>query len=81
LAAGSARRRPRARKYAFHFFFRRMIPVGLFEPGSRWPYLSVNVRGVDALRAGADPGLDIICDGILGERAFIYPAEDERTAT
>jgi hypothetical protein len=71
----------RARKYAFHFFFRRMIPVGLFEPGSRWPYLSVNVRGVDALRAGADPGLDIICDGILGERAFVYPAEDERTAT
>jgi hypothetical protein len=68
----------RARKYAFHFFFRRMIPVGLFEPESRWPYLRVKVGGVDELKAGADPGLDVICDGILSERPFVYPAENER---
>jgi hypothetical protein len=71
----------RARKYAFHFFFRRMIPVGLFEPDSRWPFLSVNVASVDDLKAGADPGLDLICDGILSEKPFVYPAECERATT
>jgi hypothetical protein len=70
----------RARRYAFHFFFRRMIPVGLFEPGARWPYLRVNVRGLDDLQPGTDRGLDIICDGILSEKPFIYPAERERAA-
>lgn len=74
----SERQAARARKYAFHFFFRRMIPVGLFEPGSRWPYLSVNVGSVDDLKPGADPGLDLICDGILSEKPFVYPAECER---
>ena len=34
----------RARKYAFHFFFRRMIPVGGFEPISQWPFVSVKRR-------------------------------------
>jgi hypothetical protein len=65
----------RARRYAFHFFFRRMIPVGLFEPAASWPYLSVNVGTVDDLKAGADPGLDVICDGILSGKPFIFPAE------
>jgi hypothetical protein len=71
----------RARRYAFHFFFRRMIPVGLFEPEAGWPYLRVNVSGVDDLRAGADRGLDIICDGILSEKPFVYPAECEPATT
>jgi hypothetical protein len=71
-------RAARARKYAFHFFFRRMIPVGLFEPTARWPYLRVNLGSVDGLQAGADRGLDVICDGILAEKPFIYPAEHER---
>jgi hypothetical protein len=30
------------------------------------------------LRAGTDRGLDVICDGILSEKPFVYPAEYER---
>ena len=57
-----------------------MIPVGLFEPSARWPFLTVSLEGIEALKAGADPGLDLICDGILDEKPFVYPAERE-TAT
>jgi hypothetical protein len=71
----------RARKYAFHFFFRRMIPVGRFEPMAQWPFMSVKVESVDDLKPGADPGLDLICDGILNEAPFVYPAEREYAAT
>lgn len=70
----------RARKYAFHFFFRRMIPVSVMEPLSGWPPYRVSADSLAPLRPGGDPGLDIICDGILHEgippgRPFIYPAE------
>jgi Capsule polysaccharide biosynthesis protein len=77
----NAEQAARARKYAFHFFFRRMIPVGLFAPESGWPYLRVEVGGVDGLKAGADPGLDVICEGILEGKPFVYPAEREDAAT
>jgi capsular polysaccharide biosynthesis protein len=70
----------RAKKYAYHFFFRRMIPVGAVEPAvvERWsPYLVTPTR-LAALERGQDPGLDAICDGILDGREFIYPAETLR---
>jgi hypothetical protein len=35
----------------------------------------VTVSGPDALAPGVDPGLDVICDGILRGTPFIYPAE------
>jgi hypothetical protein len=69
----------RAKKYAYHFFFRRMIPVAAVEPAvvERWsPYLVKPTR-LRALEAGRDPGLDAICDGILEGRDFIYPAEKQ----
>jgi hypothetical protein len=65
----------RARKYAYHFFFRRMVPIGCMEPVSGWPPYRVNVSRLGELRPGADPGLDIICDGILSGSPFVYPAE------
>jgi hypothetical protein len=52
-----------------------MIPVGGFEPMAQWPFVSVKIESVDDLKPGADPGLDIICDGILNEAPFVYPAE------
>jgi hypothetical protein len=65
----------RARKYAYHFFFRRMIPIQCMEPVQAWPPYAVSFDNLEALLPGADPGLDIICDGILSGSPFIYPAE------
>lgn len=61
-----------ARKYAYHFFFRRMIPVNIFKQGPGWPPYKVAVRGLEALQPGADPGLDCICNGILNGTPFVY---------
>jgi hypothetical protein len=65
----------RARKYAYHFFFRRMIPVAFMEPSTgKIPY-RMNLKSVRDLRPGNSRGLDIICEGILKGSDFIYPAE------
>ncbi|MFZ5811817.1 MAG: capsule biosynthesis protein [Thermodesulfobacteriota bacterium] len=65
----------RARRYAFHFFFRRMIPVASIRPGQGKAPYAVRLAGLDDLLPGKDPGLDVIVDGILHGRPFIYPAE------
>ena len=64
----------RARKYAYHFFFRRMIPVKCVEPDSS-KLFQLNVHSFSDIVRGADPGFDAICDGILSGSEFIYPAE------
>jgi len=65
----------RARKYAYHFFFRRMIPIAVMEPRKGWPPYRVHFETLEPLQPGGDPGLDIICRGILEGTPFIYPAE------
>jgi hypothetical protein len=65
----------RARRYAYHFFFRRMIPVTSVTSTGGWPPFQVNARTPADLAPGVDPGLDVICDGILSRMPFIYPAE------
>ena len=65
----------RAQKYAFHFFFRRFLPIECIEPGSaEVPYV-IRLENLEDLLPGKDPGLDVICDGILTGSEFIYPAE------
>jgi hypothetical protein len=68
-------RMARACKYAYHFFFRRMIPMAFIEPVGGWPPYCLAISRLDDLLPGADPGLDVICDGILSGSPFIYPAE------
>jgi hypothetical protein len=69
----------RARKYAYHFFFRRMIPVKSVAPTSglaaRFMKYRLDVPDLDVLRPGGDPGLDVICDGVLRATPFVYHAE------
>ncbi len=67
----------RARKYAYHFFFRRMIPLSFIDPQmtTRSLIYKMNIKSLGDLMPQADPGLDIICNGILKEEEFIYPAE------
>lgn len=67
----------RARKYAYHFFFRRMIPLPFMEPNGTGAMYSVNVTSLDDLLPGRWRGLDIICDGILKGSPFVYPADQE----
>jgi len=68
-----AHTRQRARKYAYHFFFRRMIPVHRVLVEAKGPaLLRVTARTARELDAGFDPGLDTICGGILENRPFIY---------
>lgn len=65
----------RARAYAYHFFFRRMIPLAFMAPTGGWPPFRPKIPGLHALGPGADPGLDVVVRGILDGSPFIYPAE------
>ncbi|TVQ43722.1 MAG: capsule biosynthesis protein [Gloeocapsa sp. DLM2.Bin57] len=66
----------RARKYAYHFFFRRMIPLELTTQAQNPSEfkLKPDLKIADLL-PGNSRGLDLICDGILQGSEFIYPAE------
>jgi hypothetical protein len=65
----------RARKYAYHFFFRRMVPIPSIIPTKSVPPYKVALDSLEELLPGRQPGLDVICDGILEGSPFIYPAE------
>ncbi len=67
----------RGRKYAYHFFFRRMVPLPFVEPMDTTPNFQIVLSGLRDLLPGNYPGLDVICDGILDpEKPFIYRAEN-----
>lgn len=70
--------RSAARKFAYHFFMRRMIPIGMLEaqPYDNAPY-RIPSLGLSGFSAGADLGLDIVCDGILTGSDFVYPMEEK----
>jgi hypothetical protein len=61
----------RAKKYAYHFFFRLMIRVNIFDKGSGLPPYKFS-GALSDLKYGQDPGLDCICNGILTGSAFIF---------
>lgn len=67
--------RLRALKYAYHFFYRRMIPLDIMEPTGAWPPYRPSLESLEQLMPGVDPGMDLICDGILYGTPFVYPAE------
>lgn len=63
----------RARRYAFHFFFRRMIPLEFVEPTVGPRRFTTRIGGLAELARSASIGLDIICDGILSGTPFHMP--------
>ena len=66
----------RARKYAYHFFFRRMIPLNFLKvPSSGIKPFELIVENIDELAPNYHKGLDVICDGIIYNKPFIYLAE------
>jgi hypothetical protein len=62
----------RARRYAHHFFFRRMIPLEFMEPQKGWPPYRPGLKDLSPLLPGRSAGLDLICDGILTGRQFVF---------
>ena len=65
----------RARQYAYHFFFRRMIPLSFMSEGDQGWLFQLDIESLQQLLPGREPGLDVICDGIMNGKEFIYPAE------
>ncbi|SEH30119.1 capsule biosynthesis protein [Magnetospirillum fulvum] len=66
-----------ARKYAYHFFFRRMVPLPFVVPMDKAPNFRLEVDSLADLAAGVHPGLDVICDGIVDPaKPFVYEAEN-----
>ncbi len=70
----------RARQYAYHFFFNRMIPLPFIEPKAGYPIYRLRLDRIGQLMPGASPGLDTICDGILRRRPFVMHAADTQAA-
>lgn len=63
----------RARKYAYHFFFRRMIPVQSLRPAvSGWPPFHVDGVRPEDFSPESDPGLNCVLTGILEGAPFCY---------
>jgi hypothetical protein len=66
----------RAKQYAYHFFFGRMIPLEFMEPsGVDIPVYRAAVPDVAALAPGASRGLDVIVEGIVRGTPFVYRPE------
>lgn len=63
----------RAIRYAYHFFFRRMIPLP-FIASTDSAHFAVTAAD-SQLGPGAFLGLDVVCDGILTGSPFVYPSE------
>jgi hypothetical protein len=74
----SASQLARARRYAYHFFFNRMIPLPFIDPKAGFPIYRLKLDRLQQLLPGASAGLDTICDGILRRQPFVLHAS-ERT--
>ena len=68
----------RARRYAYHFFFKRMIPLSFIEPKAGYPIYRLKLERLEQLLPNASPGLDTICDGILAQAPFVLREPDLR---
>lgn len=77
LAPMDQETRRNAAKYAFHFFFRRTIPLDFLtvQKGS-WPPFRIDLDDLQPLMPGRSQGLDVICRGILEGTPFVFPAAE-----
>jgi hypothetical protein len=69
----------RARRYAYHFFFNRMIPLPFIEPKAGFPVYRLKLDRLQQLLPG-DAGLDTICDGILSGCPYVLRRPDTPAA-
>lgn len=62
----------RARRYAWHFFFRRCIPVSALGERHKDGTMTLQPDAATKARPGMDAGLDLICEGVLNGTEFEY---------
>ena len=77
----SAPQLARARRYAYHFFFNRMIPLPFIEPKAGYPIYRLKLDRLEQLLPGASAGLDTICEGILARAPFVLRDKQSRIAS
>jgi len=65
----------RARKFAYHFFYRRGIYLPFVVKSKDSMSFDLGIKRISELAPGRSIGLDVICDGIINKKEFIYPAE------
>lgn len=65
-----------ALKYAYHFFFRRMIFLKSIKYSNSHNTFNYTFNNIEDLLPGNDKGLDVICDGIIHKKEFIYDEHD-----
>ncbi len=67
----------RAKKYAYHFFFRRSIPISsITHKPHHWPPFTLDKNGFKQILDSKDKGLEQICNSIKSKKPFIF--EDEK---
>lgn len=65
-----AERLEKARKYAYHFFFRRMLHFPFITSREKFQF-NLDVKALANLEAGRYQGLDCVCDGIINCTPFV----------
>ena len=60
-----------ALKYAYHFFFRRMIFINSINYVKKHNVFEYSIKDIKELQPGIDKGLDLICSGILSKKNYI----------
>lgn len=66
----------RAQKYAFHFFFRKMIELPFIDSPQKYEF-GIKIKDIKELMPNKFKGLDVICNGILNGTSFIYHKESD----
>ncbi len=69
----------RARKYAYHFIFRRMLTLEGMETATRGIQFRLRIDQPEEVQPGYSQGLDVICEGILHDQPFILTEERVRS--
>jgi hypothetical protein len=69
----SKARKERALRYAFHYFFGRSIAFNSFEYSpEKKLHIKFTNNSIKNLINNLDPGLNLVCDGILNDNEFIF---------
>ena len=67
----------RAKKYAYHFWFRRtIVPLSVEERLNQWPLFGINKNIFYNLKENKDFPLKEICNSIIQNKPFIYDELD-----
>lgn len=62
----------RAKKYAYHYFFRRTFQIeSLDSTPQKWPPFKINEMALDKIINNNDNGLKAVCDCIINNKKFI----------